>query len=137
MSYTSKDVADAGIVLDHAPELYIAPEDLNSFLKQARSDISDQQRKIFCIVYEGDDMQYIRIHSDPPDANCNADKFSKDVARVWYNYTIGSTIPVILCRMIPESFTAIMVAKLPWATEVSAYCLKCGNIEHEIAHCPN
>jgi hypothetical protein len=117
-----------GTVNDPDPPLFnISPETLDALLLETRDSISGPGRAILVIMFNHTVPTKCGVCTDAPVSG--EDQFSRDACRIWNGYSIGHTVPVVMCRMAPTPFTGILVLKLPWADDVG-FCGQCGSIDH-------
>jgi hypothetical protein len=100
---------------------------LATFLTVGRAHLSGPGRAIFVVVFDGDVPIRCQLCTDAP--VIGADRFSQDSHRIWHGYSVGRTVPVVMCRVSPTPFTGIMVVPLPWAN-VDRFCGRCGSADH-------
>jgi hypothetical protein len=87
---------------------------------------------MFVIEFNGVTPTHCRICTAAPDADGTSDRFdqfSQDCHRIWHSYSVGRTIPIVMCRLNPSPFVGIMVMPLPWA-HIDSFCMQCGSADH-------
>jgi hypothetical protein len=87
---------------------------------------------MFVIEFNGVTPSHCRISTAAPDADGTSDRFdqfSQDCLRIWHSYSVGRTIPIVMCRVNPSPFVGIMVMPLPWA-HIDRFCMRCGSADH-------
>ena len=100
---------------------------LAAFLSIGRDHLSGPGRATFVVIFDGDKPIRFELLTDAPDAG--NDQFSRDYHRLWHGYSVGRTVPVVMCRVNPTPFTGLMVAPLPWVN-VDRFCERCGSVDH-------
>jgi len=122
------------VVEDQDPEgePSILPSTLRQLLGLFQDRLSGPNRAIFVIEFNGVTPTHCRISTAAPDADGTSDRFdqfSQDCHRIWHSYSVGRTIPIVMCRLNPSPFVGIMVMPLPWA-RIDSFCMQCGSADH-------
>ena len=117
---------------DPEGEPSIPPSTLRQLLSLFQDRLSGPNRAMFVIEFNGVTPTHCRISTAAPDADGTSDRFdqfSQDCLRIWHSYSVGRTIPIVMCRVNPSPFVGIMVMPLPWA-HIDRFCMRCGSADH-------
>ena len=107
-----------------------------SFLERAIyahfTELNGPHRAALVFTYGGDAVMHSAVLTELP----ATDEYlrARDLARIWDNYSIGQTIPVVIFQ--ESEMIGYSVMPLPREAGAVSFCGRCGNCDHTEPRCP-
>jgi hypothetical protein len=107
-----------------------------SFLEMAMyahfTELNGPHRAALIFTHGGDAVMHFAVLTELPATDDY--QLARDLARIWDNYSIGQTIPVVIFQ--ESEMIGYSVMPLPSGAGTVSFCGRCGNCDHTEPRCP-